>query len=111
LESRWRESLERLVRITLDQDQIQRELAAMEFPADLRFGFAVLVFFALSGVVLPIVLMATQPKDLSVLWRTLVVIGFLLGLVGLGVFFGSIIASMEGRMPWSWLRGSSERDE
>jgi hypothetical protein len=111
LESRWRESLERLVRLTLDQDQIQRELAAMEFPADLRFGFAVLVFFALSGVVLPIVLMATQPEDLSILWRTLVVIGFLLGLVGLGVFFGSIIASMEGRMPWSWLRGRFERDE
>jgi hypothetical protein len=53
------ESLERVVRLTLDQDQIQRELAAMEFPADLRFGFVVLVIFALLGMVLPMILMAT----------------------------------------------------
>jgi type II secretory pathway component PulF len=105
LESRWRESLERVVRLTLDQDQIQRELAAMEFPADLRFGFAVLVIFALSGVVLPIVLMATQPEDMSLLWRIVVVIGFLLGLLGLGLFLDAFIGTAEGAERWSWLRG------
>jgi hypothetical protein len=90
----------RVLRLTLDQDQVQRELAAMEFPADLKFGFVVLVIFAVLGVVLPIILMATQPDDLSVLWRIVVVGGFLLGLVGLGVFLDSIT----GTERWSWLR-------
>jgi hypothetical protein len=110
LESRWRESMERVVRLTLDQDQIQRELAAMQFPADLRLGFGVLVIFALSGVVFPIILMATQPEDVSLLWRTLVVIGFVLGLLGLAVFLDSIIATAEGAERWGWLRGRFGND-
>jgi hypothetical protein len=73
----------------------------MEFPADLRFGFVVLVIFALLGMVLPMILM----EDVSLLWRVVVVTGFLLGLLGLGVFLDSVIAAAEGRERWAWLRG------
>jgi hypothetical protein len=105
LERRLSESQERVVRLILEQDQIQRELAAMEFPSDLRFGFVVLVIFALLGVVLPIILMATQPEDVSLPWRIVVVIGFVSGLVGLGIFLDSIIAAAGGDERWSRLRG------
>jgi hypothetical protein len=105
LKSRLSESQERVVRLIMEQDQIQRELAAMEFPADVGFGFGVLFNFALLGVVLPIILMATQPEDVSLLWRIVVVIGFLLGLLGLAVFLDSITGTAEGRQRWSWLRG------
>jgi len=110
LERRLSQSQERVVRLILEQDQSQRELAAMQFPAYLRFGFGVLVFFALSGVVLPIILMATQPEDVSLLWRIVVVVGFLLGLLGLGIFLDAIIGEAEGAERWSWLRGRFAKD-
>lgn len=97
LESRTTDATLRFLRLTLDRDQIQRELQSLEIPSDLKRGFRVLVFFAFSGVVLPIILMATQPSTVSVLWRTLVVAGFVVGLLGLADFISSVIAAAEGR--------------
>jgi len=87
----------RVQQLEAEREQVERELASLRVPSDLDRGFRVLLFFALTGVVFPIVLMATQPDEVSLLMRALVVIGFVAGLVGLAGFIGSVIATARGR--------------
>lgn len=89
----------RVRHLTAERDQIARELASLQVPADLKRGFRVLVVFALLGVVLPIVIMATQPVTVSPFIRLLVVLSFVLGFGWLVVFIFGLIAAAESRKP------------
>lgn len=70
---------------TTDQDiaRLSIDLEDVVQPPGLWQGFWVLAVFALVGIGLPVVLMATLPAGLSIAWRTTVVGLFFVGLAGL----------------------------
>lgn len=87
----------RVRQLEAERDQLNRDIASLRVPDDLRRGFLVLVFFAISGIVFPIIVMAWQPDRVSVLLRALIVLGFVAGLGALAYFISSLISSAERR--------------
>jgi hypothetical protein len=87
----------RVRQLEAERDQIKREIASLRVPDDLRRGFLILVFFAISGIVFPIIVMAWQPDRVSVLLRALIVLAFVAGLAALAYFIFSLISSAKGR--------------
>jgi hypothetical protein len=92
LEGRTSAAAWRVRQLKAERDQIERELASVQVPPDFGRGLLVLIFFAVAGVVFPIVLMANQPDEVAPWVRALVVIAFVAGLVALAWFVASVIA-------------------